>query len=81
MYKYYYAINTGHGFITHQENEIAHIAEYPGNIFVTANTAWAARVNAVEKTKAEAQAIVDAAISAAEQSLPLSNEPIQITLP
>lgn len=81
MYKYYYAINTGHGFITHQENEIAHIAEYPGNIFVTINTTWAERVNAVEKTKVEAQAMVDAAIAAVDQVLPSSNEPIQILLP
>lgn len=60
MLKYYYALNTGHGFITHEENEQTHIAGYPGDIYVTENFAWAQRVNAQEKTKEEAQAIIDA---------------------
>lgn len=60
---YYQAENTGKGFITHQENESAHIAGYPGNVWITENTAWATRVSAVEKTKEQAQALVDAAIS------------------
>lgn len=81
MYKYFYVKNTGHGFITHQENEIAHIAEYPGNIFVTTNVTWAIRVNAVEKTKEEAQAIVDAAIAAATPPPDQPNTPAPIILP
>lgn len=59
---YYHAINTGKGFITHAENESAHIAGYPGDIWITENTAWAARVGATSKTKEEAQASVDAAL-------------------
>ena len=51
MKKYYQVENYGHGFITHQENETAHIAGFPGNIWVTENVSWAQRVNAVEKTK------------------------------
>ena len=61
--KYYHAINTGKGFITHADNESTHVAGYPGDIWITENTAWAARVGAVEKTQAEAQALVDAALS------------------
>jgi hypothetical protein len=60
---YYVAVNTGKGFITHEENESAHIAGYPGDIWVTENTTWASRVKAVSKTQAEAQALVDAFIS------------------
>jgi len=61
--KYYHATNTGKGFITHAENESAHISGHPADIWTTENTAWAARVSAVEKTQAEAQALVDAAIA------------------
>jgi ABC-type nitrate/sulfonate/bicarbonate transport system substrate-binding protein len=59
---YYHAINTGKGFITHEENESAHIAGHPGDIWITENSAWASRVGAVEKTKEEAQALVDASL-------------------
>lgn len=61
--KYYQIENWGEGFITHEDMELAHIAGYPGNIWITTNTQWAQRVGAVEKTKEEAQAIVDAEIS------------------
>jgi len=59
---YYQATNTGVGFITHEDNETAHVAGFPAEIWVTDNTAWAARVGAVEKTKEEAQALVDASL-------------------
>ena len=59
---YYHAINTGKGFITHEDNESAHVSGYPGNIWVTENSTWAARVDATEKTKEEAQTLVNAAI-------------------
>ena len=61
--KYYVAENTGKGFITHLENAASHIAGHPANVYTTENTSWAARVNAVEKTKEEAQALVDAELS------------------
>lgn len=60
---YYYAVNTGKGFITHEENELAHISGYPGDVWVTENTSWATRVGAVQKTKEEAQLLVNAAIA------------------
>jgi hypothetical protein len=56
---YYYAENTGLGFITHEDNEISHVSGYLANIWETENTAWAERVGAIEKTKEEAQAIID----------------------
>lgn len=56
---YFVAENTGLGFITHEDNEAAHISGFPANIWITENTAWASRVSAVEKTKEEAQALVD----------------------
>jgi len=29
---YYHAVNTGKGFITHADNESAHVAGYPGDV-------------------------------------------------
>jgi hypothetical protein len=60
---YYQVENTGLDFITHEDNENAHVAGYPANIWVTENTTWAARVGAVEKTKEEAQALIDAELA------------------
>jgi hypothetical protein len=60
---YYQVENTGVGFITHEDNETSHIAGYPANIWITENTSWAERVNAIEKTKEEAQALVDAELN------------------
>ena len=80
---YYVAVNTGKGFITHEENESAHIAGYPGDVWVTENTTWAARVSAVEKTKIQAQALVDAAIlgSVYPEGHPQAGEQVVVTLP
>lgn len=79
---YFLKESTGlEGFITHQDNELAHIAGYPGDIWVTENTTWAQRVGAQELTKEEAQAIVDAAVSASNVPIPPYVEPVQIILP
>tara|TARA_E500000081_G_scaffold36637_1_gene40250 strand:+ start:356 stop:595 length:240 start_codon:yes stop_codon:yes gene_type:complete len=61
--KYYQTENTGKGFITHEDNELSHISGYPGNVWVTENTAWAARYSLVEMEKVTAQTIVNTAIS------------------
>ena len=63
---YYTTANTGKGFITHADNETAHVAGYPGDVWVTENSTWAARVGATEKTKAEAQTLVTAEVDAAK---------------
>ena len=60
---YYTIANTGKGFITHTDNESAHVAGYPGDVWVTENSTWATRVGATSKTQAEAQLLVDAAVS------------------
>lgn len=57
---YYYVPLSGSGFITHEDQEIAPIQGYGADIWVTENIAWAERVGAIEKTKEEAQAIIDA---------------------
>lgn len=61
--KYYQAENTGKGFITHEDNELSHITGYPGNIWLTDNTAWAARHGLSEITRLQAQTAVNVAIS------------------
>lgn len=65
------ATNTGKGFITHaeQENEQPLNAKgFPGNVWIVNDNAtgrnWLTKVNGVLKTKAEAQALVDAEITA-----------------
>ena len=82
---YYTATNPGtKGWITHEDNELAHISQYPGDIWVTENIDWAARVGAVEKTYAEAQSICDTVIDEAKnQWTPESGnpEPQYIILP
>ena len=60
---YYTTANTGKGFITHADNESAHVSGWPGDVWVTTNSTWVARVGATEKTKAEAQLLVDNAVS------------------
>jgi hypothetical protein len=80
---YYVAVNTGKGFITHEENESAHIAGYPGDVWVTENTTWASRVEATSKTQAEAQALVDASIlgSVYPEGHENAGQQVVITLP
>jgi|TARA_R110002051_G_scaffold293122_1_gene358088 hypothetical protein len=79
---YYEATNTGKGFITHADNESAHVAGYPGDIWGTTNTTWAARVGATSKTKSQAQAIVDADISGSYyMEGPDSGSQVVVTLP
>ena len=63
MPKYYNAENTGKGFITHEDNALSHVSGYPGNVWVTENTAWAVRHSLVEMTKMNAQTLVNTAIS------------------
>ena len=63
MPKYYQTENTGKGFITHEDNELEHISGYPGNVWVTENTAWAARHSLTQINKVTAQTLVNTSIS------------------
>jgi hypothetical protein len=80
---YYQAENTGVGFITHEDNETAHITGFPANIWITENTAWASRVSAVEKTKEEAQALIDAELAGHvyPEDHELAGQQVILTLP
>ena len=74
--KYCTATNTGKGFITHQDRKDFFIRGEPGDVWIlgcNANgtdndqaSAWVNRVNGANKTKVEAQALVDAEIEAAQ---------------
>lgn len=67
--KYYVATNTGKGFITHEENESNYIQGFPANVYATENESWASRVSATEKTKSEAQSLVDTAVQEGKTQL------------
>ena len=67
---YYYVQHTGlKGFVTHADNEANHVSNYPGDVWITSGSAWAARVGATEETKTQAQARSNASIDAANATL------------
>jgi len=60
MLKYYIITNPGEkGFVTHEDNAIAYVGNFPANIWVTENTEWAQRVGATETTKESAQTLLN----------------------
>ena len=75
--KYCIAENTGQGFITHRDNFLFEFQGYPLNIWVlkdnTGDLDWIQRVNGVEKTKEEAQALLDAETLRLQQEWDLAN--------
>jgi len=91
---YIVAENWGKGFIEHSESSKFTISGFPGNVWqVPAHNKdanlWIHKVLGVVKTKAEAQAIVDAEVQAAqaawdalpaEQQVVVGNRPVDITL-
>jgi len=95
LFIYGTATNTGKGFFTHQDRLDFYLSGYPGNVWVVGNNekgaVWLASKNGITKTKAEAQAIVDAEVTAAqaawdamsEEERPLAYgvRPDPITLP
>jgi len=70
LFIYGTATNTGKGFFTHQDRQDFFLAGNPGNVWVVGNNekgaVWLASKSGVQKTKEEAQAIVDAEITAAQ---------------
>ena len=93
LFMYGTATNTGKGFFTHQDRLNFFLRGYPGDVWVVGNNEkgalWLAEKNGVEKTKAEAQAIVTAEVEAAQAAWDsMSDEqkadsprPTDITLP
>ena len=77
--KYYLTINYGNGFITDADLEKVQLVGYPGGIYAIPGDneygqIWASRVGGVEKTQAEAQAIVDAEVLSAQTNWDSLNE-------
>ena len=93
LFIYGTATNTGKGFFTHQDRQDFFLRGYPANVWVVGNNEkgamWLAEKNGVEKTKAEAQALVDAEVTAAQtawdalsdEQKAMSSRPTDITLP
>ena len=91
------ATNTGKGFFTHQDRNQFYLSGHAGDVWVVGNNAhgisWIIRVSGTAKTKAEAQAIVDAkideagvawdALPEAEKAPAIANNtrPVKYTLP
>ena len=89
------AENTGKGFITANDRQKFFIRGYPANVWMVGNNVegamWLAEKNGVEKTKEEAQALIDAEIQAAqaawdalsdeEKAAPNNIRPGDVTLP
>ena len=85
--------NTGKGFFTAEDRRAFFLRGYPADVWCIGNNVegarWLAEKNGVEKTKAEAQALVDAEVTAAQtawdalsdEQKALSSRPTDITLP
>ena len=94
LFIYGTATNTGKGFFTAEDRRAFFLRGYPADVWVVGNNEkgamWLAEKNGVEKTKAEAQALVDAEVQAAqavwdalpeEQKTDMNPRPTDITLP
>ena len=89
------ATNTGKGFITAEDRRKFFLRGYPANVWMVGNNVdgamWLAEKGAREKTKAEAQALIDAEVQAAqaawdaqsdeEKAEPNPQRPSDVTLP
>ena len=69
-YKYCVAENWGKDFFTARERMNFHLSGHPGDVWVVGDNLygakWIKKVSGVSKTKEEAQAIVDAEVTAAQ---------------
>jgi hypothetical protein len=89
------ATNTGKGFFTAEDRRAFFLRGYPADVWMIGNNVngamWLAEKNGVEKTKAEAQALITAeveagqaaydALSDEEKAAPGNTRPTDITLP
>ena len=87
------ATNTGKGFFTHEDRQKFFLRGYPADVWMVGNNIegarWLAEKNGVEKTKAEAQALITAEVEAAQAAWDAlsaedqgqSSRPSDITLP
>ena len=74
---YVVATITGKGFVTHDDRSRFWIRGYPGEVWVTDDNGhafdWRSRHTVTEKTKVEAQAIVDTEITDAQTAYDASS--------
>ena len=89
------ATNTGKGFFTAEDRRAFFLRGYPADVWMIGNNVdgamWLAEKNGVEKTKSEAQALINAEVQAAqaawdalsdeEKALPNLGRPSDVTLP
>ena len=89
------AENTGKGFFTAEDRRKFFLRGYPANVWMVGNNVdgalWLAEKGAREKTKSEAQALIDAEVQAAqaeydalsdeEKALPGRTRPADVILP
>ena len=72
LFIYGTATNTGKDFFTHTDRQNFYLASHPADVWVIGNNEkgalWLAKKNGVEKTKAEAQALVTAEVTAAQEA-------------
>ena len=70
LFIYGVAENTGKGFFTAEDRRKFFLRGYPANVWMVGNNVdgamWMAEKGGREKTKAEAQALIDAEIQAAQ---------------
>ena len=93
LFIYGTATNTGKGFFTVEDRRNFFLRGYPADVWVVGNNekgaTWLAEKNGVEKTKAEAQALVDASVDTAQADYDAQSDeykarhdrPAEITLP
>ena len=77
-YQYCVAENWGKGFIDHVESQRITFVGYPGNVWQVPaynkhGNLWIAKVAGTVKTKTEAQAIVDAEVTSAQNAWDANN--------
>ena len=87
------ATNTGKGFFTAEDRRAFFLRGYPANVWMVGNNVngamWLAEKNGVEKTKAEAQALIDVEVEAAQaawdamsdEEKAMTPRPSDVTLP
>ena len=92
-YQYCTATNWGKSFFTHEERKQFFLNGQPGNVWIVGDNMfgdqWISKVRGVEKTKVEAQAIVDGEIETAqaaydalsEEEQALQTRPVKYNLP
>ena len=72
LFIYGTATNTGKGFFTHQDRQNFFLQGHPADVWVVGNNEkgalWLAEKNGVEKTKTEAQTLVTAEVTAAQEA-------------